>query len=132
MFELFMTGSCNAGWTKVFEHDANGVAVTGEKQALITGVLKGAEVRIHVTSWSYGGYTIGVQNVRAIQGNICAQSLLAISRNGWQAFKQNAYWGFHIICTTGHVHTSRWYVGQHSQLSSGKTKRKKGIIWYMR
>lgn len=62
--------------------------------------------------------------------NVCVQSLFYIDKSGVNIFICDADWVFINLCTTGHVHLSRWSVGAHSD--RGQTKTTLDIEWYAR
>lgn len=60
--------------------------------------------------------------------NVCVQSLFHIDKSGYNIFKSDADWVFINLCTTGHVHFSRWFVG--ARIDRGQTKTTVDNEWY--
>ncbi|KAL5008902.1 hypothetical protein ScPMuIL_014483 [Solemya velum] len=122
---------CNRRWNKVLEHDTAGIVTEGSKVDLTSALSRGAQLRFHVRQWGgNNGYTADIHNAQIVDGNVCAQSLLHISKSSWEGFQPDAYWWFVLICTTGHVHMSRWMVGDHTLRS--ETKSTVAVTWFTR
>ena len=81
MFYLHLA-QCGVRWYKVFENDAQGEAIFGSIVDLRDAVLHGAAIRV-----SMGSYITSVQTVSVVDGNVCAEALFHISKNGYDRFQ---------------------------------------------
>ena len=80
MFFFFILAQCGVRWYKVYENDANGEPVFGYIGDLRAAVLNGANIRI---ATFYGSiYMTSVQNLQIVDGNVFAQALFHVSKNG--------------------------------------------------
>lgn len=123
-------GKCTDGWNKVLVTSASGSVLFGQKADLIDAVKHGAEVRFYVDAWGGEGYLSSTHNAYFKNGEVCAQALMHVSKSGWNGFQSNVYWWFVLVCTTGNVHMSRWYVGAHTKVS--ETQTTVHITWFVR
>lgn len=63
--------------------------------------------------------------------NICVQALFQLSRSLSNTdFESDLHWEFLIVCTTGHLHVSKWSVGEH--VNRGRETGRADIEWYVR
>ena len=72
-------------WYKVYENNANGEPVFGSIADLRAAMLNGADIRIS----SGTSYITSVQNAQIVDGNVCAQALFHVSKNGYDRFQVN-------------------------------------------
>ncbi|XP_076112585.1 uncharacterized protein LOC143080566 [Mytilus galloprovincialis] len=119
--------TCGSEWVQQLENNQQGNVVTGSKETLRQDILSGAKVRI-----SFGNYYADTQFTYILNDEVCVQSLFHISKNGWDKHQTKAYWWFLNVCTTGNVHMSRWFVGNHTQQSTPETKTKYSVRWFTR
>ncbi|XP_071113202.1 uncharacterized protein [Haliotis cracherodii] len=107
----------NKEWVKVLETAKDGAVVSGRKEALQESVKHGARIKFGTND-----YYAEVDNCQNINGDVCCQALIHISKSGWNGFQEKAYWWMSNICTTGNWHMIRYYVGStflsESQLTS--------------
>ena len=100
-------GDCEINrWSLVYENDANGAAVYGRLEDLVTALRGGAELTVYVASISYA---LPVKHVHTQQGIVCAQT--KDTSKGWGSFHTDVYWWIFMLCTTGDSHMTRYYVG---------------------
>ena len=79
---MYFVDGCHEHWYKVFEHDAQGNKLAGDKEELIRAVRQGATVRVQ-----QGNYFTSVQNMFIIEDNVCAQALFHVSKAGYDKFQ---------------------------------------------
>lgn len=81
----------------------NGNVIIGRKSNLVN------DMRFSLNNRSF--YS-SIQSATLVgDENVCVQSLFHIVKSGYNIFKSGADWVFINLCTTGHVHFSRWSVG---------------------
>jgi len=102
----------------------------GSKIKLIRGLLAGAQVRVFIPSWGPGGYLTSVQNTQTIENNVCGQALFHVSKSKYDTFQEVPYYWFVNLCSTGHVHMARYFIGNH--VSAGINGDYVDMQWYIR
>ena len=107
-FLLLFSFSLSAQWKLVYEHDAEGNALSGSKEALIDAISAGAEVRI---GWKMGSKEQYVQHyaegkfLSILNDEVFAQIEPILSQNPdftntAVTFREDLKWSF-IASTTG-------------------------------
>lgn len=122
--------ACHQRWSLVYANSANGTTVYGEKRDLLKATLTGADVRIFIPSWGPGGYLTSVQNTQTIRNNVCAQAIFHVSKASYDTFQEVPYFWFVNLCSTGHVHMARYFIGNH--VSAGINGDYVDMQWYIR
>lgn len=112
-FPEIQTFLCHQRWKLVYENTANGTTLYGSKKDLISATLEGADIKVYIPEWGPGGYLTSIQNTQTIENNVCAQALFHISKTAYDTFQDVPYWWFVNLCSTGHVHMVRYFVGNH-------------------
>ena len=111
----------------MFENDADGGIVAGDRHDLVAAVRSGADVKVVIPSWS-AQYRL--QNYQTIHSGLCAQSIFNLATKDFQTLADEAQWMFTLFCTTGDVDISSWFVGKHEQSSDQRIKI--GLKWFVR
>ncbi|XP_060578604.1 uncharacterized protein LOC132735645 [Ruditapes philippinarum] len=117
---------CKATWRLVFEHDSKGNVIAGSKSDLKNAIRRGAEIKTLTETYGH----VGVDTVLIIGDEICGQRILSVSQSSWATFQAKAYWWFTVVCTTGDLSVSRWYVGDRTKPADSQTNF--GTKWFAR
>ena len=79
------------GWFKAYQHDRDGVSISGSKENLRNLVESGAEVRVLQTDYRGATFFLtNIQNISPVDGpgnDICAQALMGITKDGLYGFQ---------------------------------------------
>lgn len=127
MIYLFFKG-CNEKWKTILKTGKNGEEKYGSKRDLVNHLVAGDDIRFSLIN---GTYFTSIQSaILTGNENVCVQALFHISKSGYNNFQSDAYWWFLNVCTSGHVHMSRWSVGAHTD--RGQTKTTYDITWFAR
>uniref|UniRef100_A0A8W8L0K8 Uncharacterized protein n=1 Tax=Magallana gigas TaxID=29159 RepID=A0A8W8L0K8_MAGGI len=119
---------CSDKWKTIVKTGKDGKEKSGSKRDLVNHLMVGDDIRFSLDN---GLYFSSIQSaILTGDENICAQALFHISKSGYNNFQSDAYWSFLNVCTSGHVHMSRWSVGAHTD--RGQTKTTYDITWYAR
>lgn len=119
---------CNEKWKTIVKTGKNGEEKYGSKRDLVNHLVAGDDIRFSLIN---GTYFTSIQSaILTGNENICVQALFHISKSGYNNFQSDAYWWFLNVCTSGHVHMSRWSVGAHTD--RGQTKTTYDITWFAR
>lgn len=119
---------CNEKWKTILKTGKNGEEKYGSKRDLVNHLVAGDDIRFSLIN---GTYFTSIQSaILTGNENICVQALFHISKSGYNNFQSDAYWWFLNVCTSGHVHMSRWSVGAHTD--RGQTKTTYDITWFAR
>ncbi|XP_052672813.1 uncharacterized protein LOC128155241 [Crassostrea angulata] len=123
-----LSSGCNEKWKTIVKTGKNGEEKYGSKQDLVNHLVAGDDIRFSLNN---GAYFTSIQSaILTGNENICVQALFHISKSGYNNFQSDAYWWFLNVCTSGHVHMSRWSVGAHTD--RGQTKTTYDITWFAR
>lgn len=129
--ELLRSVHLQSRWRILYEHDRDGVKLSGSLEDLITAVRQGLPVRVRISGsegplafdadWAWiSGSTVYAQNTRQIavgdddRGNVVHQ--------------ENAYHFFLLVSSTGMSHVARWSVGEHA--NRGGELRRYAAAWF--
>ncbi|XP_052675053.1 uncharacterized protein LOC128156795 [Crassostrea angulata] len=124
----YVLSGCNEKWKTIVKTGKDGKEKYGRKRDLVNHLMAGDDIRF---SLSNGLYFTSIQSaILTGDENICVQALFHIGKSGYNTFRSDGYWWFLNICTSGHVHVSRWYVGAHTD--RGQTKLTYDITWFAR
>lgn len=119
---------CNEKWKTIVKTGKNGEEKYGSKRDLVNHLVAGDDIRFSLNN---GTYFTSIQSaILTGNENVCVQALFHISKSGYNNFQSDAYWWFLNVCTSGHVHMSRWSVGAHTD--RGQTKTTYDITWFAR
>lgn len=119
---------CNEKWKTIVKTGKNGEEKYGSKRDLVNHLVAGDDIRFSLIN---GTYFTSIQSaILTGNENVCVQALFHISKSGYNNFQSDAYWWFLNVCTSGHVHMSRWSVGAHTD--RGQTKTTYDITWFAR
>lgn len=119
---------CNEKWKTILKTGKNGEEKYGSKRDLVNHLVAGDDIRFSLNN---GTYFTSIQSaILTGNENVCVQALFHISKSGYNNFQSDAYWWFLNVCTSGHVHMSRWSVGAHTD--RGQTKTTYDITWFAR
>ena len=109
----------------MYQHDGNGIAISGWKYSLVSAVLSGARVRVVIGT----SYSTEADNVHVHGGHVFAQLLQHVSKASWDRFQKNVYWWWVIVSTSGVMQMTRYNVGSHTH--RGTNSLKTSIKWYV-
>lgn len=128
-YVLFFVIGCSGGWSTVLRTSTNGTAITGRKRDLVDRLVAGDDIRI---SFNEQTYFTSIQSATLTENdNVCVQALFQLSRSLSNTdFDSDIHWEFLIVCTTGHLHVSKWSVGEH--VNRGRETGRADIEWYVR
>ena len=126
----YLSVGCHQRWELVYANSGNGTTVFGSKSTLVRATLSGADVRVFIPTWGPGGYLTSIQNTQTIKNNVCAQALFHVSKAAYDTFQEVPYYWFVNLCTTGHVHMARYFIGNH--VSAGINGDYVDMQWYIR
>lgn len=102
----------------------------------MAAVSSGARVRVFIESFLEGGFTTTSRystetDNLSIQGcHVHAQLLQNVSKAGWDAFQDDAYWWWLIVSTEGAVHSIGCYVGANTL--HGGSNSCASIKWFVK
>ena len=88
---------CNSPWTMIYQHDAQGKAIRGNKFALVGAVLSGSRIRVAIGR----NYYTGAQGVYVRGIQVHAELLNHISKVAWNKMNKNSYWWWGMVSTSG-------------------------------
>ena len=123
-----MSQDCDEQWSTVVKTGENGEEIWGQKNNLVNHLMSGSDIRFALDQETYIASTQSA--TKSGSENICVQALFHISKSGYNDFQSDAYWWFLNVCSSGHVHMSRWSIGAH--VSRSETKTTYNITWYAR
>ncbi len=124
------------GWHLVFEHDASGVAITGDVNDLVAAINKGADIKV-ISEQSDHTYVAEANIIHINKSGstpivgIRTSTMISLFKDSLNNYKHqsNAYYVFHIINTTGLVHYSRYLINGSK---SSETDLNWPIKWLVR
>jgi len=118
---------CCKPWQLVYQVDANGNRVFGNKQALLGAILAGARVRVGFLGFKYYAEA---DNAYVHAGHAHVELLQHVSKASWKTFDNDAYWWWNMVSTNGQRNVIRYNVG--STKNRGNSKYKEASIWYIK
>ena len=118
----------------MYETNAQGEVVKGNKDDLIAKAYKGAQVRVVMPTWGTGGFAMDLGDVRELDTSgdsvMCGQTLKHVTKQSWDTFPHLPLWRFFVICTSGEYHELTYDIGRAKK---GRDNiQKTGIQWFVK
>jgi hypothetical protein len=136
LFSVIFTANGYAEWSFVYEHDEDGVPISGSIDKLRRAVARGADVKVSFSTPQLGmvNYLKCIETLLYDEGSVSCVltpelSVFSYPSGPGLGFQPNAFWYFGIVNTLGELDSSRWSIGEH--VDRGHTRDRVPAKWYV-